>query len=242
MVSSDEQLDGNGFLGIPSISIRRNNVVIASQGQYKKLKISGHPVAPLKLAHALFEHFDVLHVLDLDGAIGGSPDTGFIQKASRSGDIWVDPGLGIADPLIDMFMSGADQAIVSSKAINGLKELVNACELSEDIIFQLDHDTGELRARNEVIKAMGMDALIDEAKDIGIFRFILADYTRLDSGGGPDIDLLSGIIEKHKGIELFAAVGIRPRHLPQLEDIGLTGAILDLRSVLEEMSISFDKF
>jgi len=239
MISRKEDLDGNGFLGIPSFSIRRNKVVLASHGQYEKLLISGRPVDPLELARALFKQFDVIHILDLDGFHKGSPDTGFVQKASQSGDLWMDPGLGIAEPLIDMFMSGADQAVVSSKAINGLKELVNAVELSEDIIFQLDYDGGKLLARNEVMKAMGIDALVDEAKDIGIYRFILADYTCLDSGGGPDLDLLSGIIEKHKDIELFAAVGIEPKHMPQLEDAGLMGAILDLRSVLDEIRISF---
>jgi phosphoribosylformimino-5-aminoimidazole carboxamide ribonucleotide (ProFAR) isomerase len=227
-----------GFLAMPSMAIKGNRVVVAVNDTYELLELDGKLVPPERLAQGLFEHFDAVHILDVDGYLKDSPHLGFIQKTCEMGSLWVDGGSRIGEGVIDLMMAGSAMAIVCSKSVDGLREVVNAYELSEDLVFQIDHKKGVL-ACNKAMAKMSLDDIIAEVMDIGISKFILADYAAMEKNKGPDIVFLKKIKQEHPGIELFAAGGVKAKHVDALKEAGFAGAILDLRSCIELKNITF---
>ena len=227
-----------GFLAMPSMAIKGNRVVVAIKDDYEPLKLDGKLVAPERLAQGLFEHFGAVHILDLDGYLKESPHLAFLQKTCEMGEMWVDCGSRTGDGVIDIMMAGATMAVVCSKRIDGLREVVNAFELSEDLVFQIDHENGVMAA-NKALAKMPLDDMIDEVMDIGISKFIFADHAAMEKGRGPDLALLKKVLGKHKGMELIAAGGVKAEHEAALKEAGLAGAILDLRSCIKIKKIQF---
>ena len=228
---------GDGFLAMPSMAIKGNRVVVAVDDNYEVLEIGGRLETPHKIAQGLFEHYGTIHILDVDGYMKESPHLNFIQKACDGGELWVDAGSAIGESVIDLIMAGATQAVICTKTISGFREVVNAYELSEDIVFQIDYKKGVL-ASDKGIAKMSVDDIIDEVLDIGITRFILADYGAMEKGTGPNVKMLKGMLEEHPKIELFAAGGIKAEQGPELKEAGLTGAIMDIRSCIKLRNIS----
>lgn len=227
-----------GFLAMPSMAIKGNRVVVAVDDSYELLELDGTLVPPERLAQGLFEHYNVIHILDVDGYLNESAHLSFIQKTCEMGELWVDAGSRIGDGVIDLMMAGAAQAVICTKAIGGLREVVNAYELSEDLIFQIDYKYGVL-ASNKAMAKLSMDEIIAEVMDIGISRFILADYGAMEKKKGPDLELWSFVKKKHPGIELYGAGGIKAKHAIELKTAGLSGAVLDLRSCIKLRNIHF---
>ena len=226
-----------GFLAMPSMAIKGNRVVVVVDDSYELLELDGKLVPPERLAQGLFEHYGAIHILDVDGYLKESPHLGFIQKTCEMGALWVDGGSRVGDGVIDLMMAGAAHAVICTKTVDGLREVVNAYELSEDLVFQIDYKNGVL-ASNKALAKMSMDEIIAEVMDIGITRFILADYGAMEKKKGPDVGLLRSVKEKHPGIELFGAGGIKAKHAEQLKAAGLSGAILDLRSCIKLRNIT----
>lgn len=222
---------GSDFLTIPSFTIKGGYVHVVERDDYTRFSLHNEPVKALDLANLLFKDYEILHVVDLDASSGKDPDHGFLQKTTQSGHVWVDVGMRDAEEIIDVFMAGASEVVLPSRSLKDMYELVNAYEMSEALLFQIDYDDG-VRACHDKISDMGLDGLIKEVRDIGIDRFVIADYSRMEKNCGPDMKFLSDLVKKHPKAEFFAGVGVGPEHLNELEARGLKGAMLDLRSII----------
>ena len=100
---------------IPAISIRRGRIVQAKGEKYKPLIFRGVEPNTLDLMDILYETFETLLILDLDGILKGKPAIDVYRKISQLGDFSVDGGARYSDSVIDLLIGGAQYAILGSK-------------------------------------------------------------------------------------------------------------------------------
>jgi uncharacterized protein related to proFAR isomerase len=219
---------------IPAISIRRGRIVQARGDKYRTFKIRGIEPNTLDLIDILYETFDTLLILDLDGIYKNKPAIGLYKKISQLGDFWVDGGVRYCDTVIDLLITGAQYAVLSSKTLNDLNELREAFELSENIIFGLDYNNGILSPDDDIRQRTPRE-IIKEVHDIGINTCLFADLGRVDSNDPLNFE----IIRSFMGIDLsiYVGGGIKSADLGALNTLKTKGAIIELKDVIENPEI-----
>jgi len=86
----------------------------------------------------------MLYLVDLDGVEHGDPQLDYLQEIARDITIWVDAGVRVADQAIDVLVTGARRAVLSSAYLNGPRQLKRAWRLSTELVFELEFEGGRL--------------------------------------------------------------------------------------------------
>ncbi len=212
---------------IPAVSIMSGRVTIVEDGQYRHLRTEDgrfkNPSNVLKEQES-----DVVFILDIDGIEKNTPDLNLITRLSDLKELWVDAAPLTTGGAADILISGAERAVMGTKAMLDMNHLAEAVELSENIIFSLDYDNGTLAA-NKKMGSMDIDELLAEVKEIGVERAMLFDLGGNRDNVPPDTDIMRKIAEGFD--ESFVAGHIRQDNIEHYENIGLTGVIVDFRTL-----------
>ncbi len=160
---------------IPSLSFKRQNLVIVDEGSYEKYSYNDMEL-DLWGAFQELESYDKIYFLDIDGIEFDRPQTEIIRKASTTKEIWADIGARTAEGITDAFIAGADKAVLSTKTVESFEEIEGSIELSDELILCVDYKDGLISPSNE-IKNMGIGDLTTYCVQEGIEKVVFNDLS-----------------------------------------------------------------
>lgn len=98
----------------------------------------GTPLDPFDVVDRLAPDNALLYVVDLDGVERGNPQLDYLQEIARDTTLWVDAGVRTADQAIDILVTGARRAVLSSAYLRTPKQLARAWRLSSELVFEIE--------------------------------------------------------------------------------------------------------
>ncbi len=220
------------MLVIPAIDIKEGKVVRLIQGKHNEETVYSNE--PLSVAEEWQDKgAEIIHIVDLDGALGGKPkNIGIIEKIAKGISIPVELGGGIRsrNDIKLAIDKGISRVVLGTKACHDkqfIKESVS--EFGERIIVSID-------AKYERVATHGWTAteqisaveLAKEMERLNVSEIIYTDISRDGTLSGPNIEGISKMLAAIN-IPLIASGGISSlrdmRSLKKLEKNGLLGVI-----------------
>jgi phosphoribosylformimino-5-aminoimidazole carboxamide ribotide isomerase len=222
------------MIAIPAIDLKDGKVVRLVQGRLEDFTVYSHD--PIGVAMEFqSQGAELIHVIDLDGAFSGRPTNLFvIKEMAKALHIPIQVGGGIRDQgvLEDVFSSGANWAIISTRAIEDAEFLKQAVtNYAEKIVVSIDAKFGKV-AKKGWTETTGEDAetLAGRMQAAGIKRMIYTDISRDGTMRGPNIESLKKILAVASQSEVIACGGISSladvRALLDLKAANLYGVII----------------
>jgi phosphoribosylformimino-5-aminoimidazole carboxamide ribonucleotide (ProFAR) isomerase len=139
-------------------------------------------------------------ISDLSGIKRDRPQLDLLKSISTKMEIWVDPGTRYGTGVIDVLVAGADYVVIGTKTLKDLSELEKACELSENLIIDINYDDGIVSPDKE-IKDTPIQILSEKFRDIGINTLIFTDLKHITSGSS--FELNAGRSAIVSGMDVF---------------------------------------
>ncbi|MDD6154076.1 MAG: 1-(5-phosphoribosyl)-5-[(5-phosphoribosylamino)methylideneamino]imidazole-4-carboxamide isomerase [Eubacteriales bacterium] len=235
----------------PAIDLRGGEVVRLLKGDYNQMTVYGED--PLEVAHEFEEAgAEYLHVVDLDGAIGGSqPNLKAIKEIIEGTGLKVEIGGGIRNEeiIVNYAMMGALRVIIGTMAVKDpeftarmIKKHGKSVAVGVDITGVKVAIDGWTNVTEKTVDDMFQN-LIDD----GVSTIICTDIGKDGAMEGTNVELYKKLVADYGGyVDIIASGGISDMEdLEKLNDIGVDGAIigralytgaLDLSEVLEKFS------
>ena len=236
---------------LPAIDLKGGRCVRLRQGRADDETVYGDdPVAQARdwAAQGATE----LHVVDLDGAFGGSPRHAAAIAAiieAFGGVVEVGGGIRTPEALRAAIEAGAARAIIGSAALDDPEFLSYAIELYGDkIAVGIDARDGFVQTKGwtETTKVAATDLATAVAK-AGVKTIIYTDTATDGMLGGPNLTQMASICDAAPTCEITASGGVSSpydiENLKALERPNLRAAIVgkalyDGRVTLKEMNIA----
>jgi phosphoribosylformimino-5-aminoimidazole carboxamide ribotide isomerase len=239
------------MLIIPAIDLKGGKVVRLVKGDFSaQIDCGDDPVAVAQ--RWVKEGAQRLHVVDLDGALTGTPrHLEVIGKIAKAVSVPVQTGGGVrtAAAIGKFFEQGVAQVIVGTKACVDEAFMTNAVKAhGEKIAAAVDVKDGRVAIEGWVRKEwMKPEPLVQRLIAQGVKTLIYTDASRDGTMSGPGIEGLRAVLEKAGGkAQIVASGGISSLEdlakLKELESMGLWAAIvgralydgkLDLREAIK---------
>jgi len=214
------------FEVVPAIDVLAGRVVRLAQGRREAVTLEGGD--PVELARRYAAEGAVrLHVVDLDGAFGGTPSLGLLEGIAEAVDVPIQVGGGYRSlAAIDAAVAGgADRVMVGTAALvpGFLEEAVG--RLADALVVAVDVRDGRVAAEGWTSSsALGPSQLAARCSAAGVRRLLVTSTARDGSLAGPDVALLSEVIPV--GPAVIAAGGVSSLDdLRVLRDLGCEAAI-----------------
>jgi phosphoribosylformimino-5-aminoimidazole carboxamide ribotide isomerase len=220
------------FTVIPSIDLKAGHVVRLLQGDMARVTVYGSDPAATAMAFAA-EGAELIHIVDLDGAIVGEPRNLAAVRAIRqavSCRLDVSGGLRSLDAIGEVIGAGADYIAIGSAAFLQPDLLVEACRTFPGRVFgSLDARDGRLAIKGWVETS---DLSIADAavrfREAGVAALILTDIASDGAETGANLAMFAAAA-RYSGLPVIASGGVATlddiRALRELFDEGVVGAI-----------------
>ena len=220
-------------LMIPALSIREGRpVVIKKRNIYDHLEDDdGDPIPPKEFVEELVKrHGQIVYIMDIDGIERNRPQYDVLKALSKVAEIWVDAGSRSGEALIDIFTTGAEKTVISTKVMEGLGDIDAAAEISDKLMLCIDYNR-RILARNEEVGRMTPQGLADLARRKGIRDVVLADYGRKRK-----MELNRDVIYSlvRTGANIYVGGRVRKKDRKALYDMGATGGLLDMMAIIKK--------
>ncbi|MCI0526926.1 MAG: 1-(5-phosphoribosyl)-5-[(5-phosphoribosylamino)methylideneamino]imidazole-4-carboxamide isomerase [Nitrospira sp.] len=216
---------------IPAIDIKDGRCVRLSQGKMQDETV--YSDAPEQVAKRWEKQgAKLLHVVDLDGAVQGTPKNfELIKKILKTVKIQVQVGGGIRDIAgIEAYLAAnASCVVLGTTAVLDLQGLREACRrFPKKIVVAIDSHQGRVAIRGwqEVSDQLATD-LARKIEDLPIAGLLVTDIQRDGMLTGPNLNVLQVMVNATR-IPVIASGGVR-----SIEDIknllkikGLYGVII----------------
>jgi hypothetical protein len=134
---------------------------------------TGKPVDPFDVADRLAANYQRFCVVDLEGLRRNRAQLEYLQELSRSGEMWVDAGIRTGDQVIDILVTGARRAVLSTAYLIGSKELRRAWRLSPEVLFAVETEGSVVRSRGNDWDRQPASQAIANARSMGVVDVIL---------------------------------------------------------------------
>jgi phosphoribosylformimino-5-aminoimidazole carboxamide ribonucleotide (ProFAR) isomerase len=209
---------------VPCVLLRKGQVCLPSaEGPVPARTPEGTNYDPFDVVDRLAADYPLLYLVDLDGIERAQPQLDFLQELSRDATLWVDGGVRTADQAIDILVSGAQRAVLSSATLHGPRELRRAWRLSPELVFEVELDreglvapadwgTREASALATTVRGIGVDHLVVSPREVD-----------------PDWSLIGRIAAAGP---TWVDGSFDPSQLPQLSSSGARGGIFHLDKTL----------
>lgn len=217
---------------IPAIDIRGGKVVRLAQGRAECETV--YFDSPLEVARMWADQgAGLIHVVDLDGAIEGTPkNLKAVKEIVDNVSVKIEFGGGVRDEaavrsLID---SGVDKVVIGTRALEGdfVSKILKT--FGGSIVVGIDARDGEVLTKGWLLKT-GAKA-VDLAKDMAGLGVKTINYTDISRDGmlkGPNMESLGEML-KVDGVDIIASGGVSTiedvKRLKALEGKGLKGMII----------------
>jgi phosphoribosylformimino-5-aminoimidazole carboxamide ribotide isomerase len=220
------------FTVIPSIDLKNGEVVRLEQGDMARATVYGND--PAATARMFAEDgAELIHIVDLDGAIAGAPCNskaiGRIRSATRC-LIDVSGGLRTIGSVREVIAAGADFVSIGSAAFLNPELLIQACEEFPRRVFgSLDVRDGRLAIRGWVeTSELAIAQAIERFQRAGVAALIVTDISRDGTQGGPNLALIVEVagLSQTPVIASGGVSGLNDvRTVRQLFRVGVAGVI-----------------
>lgn len=221
------------MLIIPAIDIQDGKVVRFVQGIMDKKVYSQDPVKTA--AHWVRQGAQLLHIVDLDGAMRGElKNLNIVKDIVNKQDIPVQFGGGVRKiaTIKELLDCGVFRVVIGTKAVEDKNFLKNALKkFKEKIIVSIDTRDSHLLIKGWKVKSRVSDVLgfAKNLKEMGFKKLIYTDTSKDGTLKGPDIRGIKKLL-KETGIKIIASGGISSledlHRLKILEKDGLVGIIV----------------
>jgi len=234
------------FTVIPAIDLKGGKVVRLTRGAMESATVYGDD--PAVVARA-FESAgaEVIHVVDLDGAVAGAPRNLDALKRIRGAvrcAIEASGGLRAMDSIRQVIESGADRISIGSAALIDRALLEAACRmLPGRVLGSLDVRDGRpaLKGWLETSRLSIDDALV-RFKAAGVVALIYTDVARDGTQAGVNAESV-GAFAEHAGVPVIASGGVATladiAGLRRVFDRGVVGVVVG--RALYEGSLSLEE-
>lgn len=171
-----------------------------------------------------------IHLVDLDAAFGrGNNQTIIQQVVSACSGVKIQLSGGIVDgPSLERALAiGADRVNIATLALENLPWVASIIsEFGDQIAVGLDVQGTTLIGRGTTKEVGQLFEVLDQLEQAGCQRYIVTDVTRDGMLQGPNLELLSQVMEKTSK-PIVASGGISSlEDITKLRELGLEGAIL----------------
>jgi hypothetical protein len=141
----------------------------------------------------LVENYRRIYVVDLEGVQKNEPQLDLWQELSREADLWIDGGVQLGDQAIDILVSGARRAVLSTSRIRTPEELDKAWKLSQELAFEIEVSQGKVPSSPPVWHGRTPESIAEEVRAAGPTILILSfrgenvdwELVRRVAGAGP---------------------------------------------------------
>jgi uncharacterized protein related to proFAR isomerase len=149
------------------------------------LASDGKPFDLFEVVDRLTAKYRMLYIVDLDGIEHNEPQLDYLQELARDAEVWVDAGPATAEQVIDILVTGARRAVLSTAYLRSARELRRAWKLSTDLVLEIEISEGQLVATDPSWRAEGPRALARSARDLGLAEIVISPR-----GADPDWSLV----------------------------------------------------
>ena len=234
---------------IPAVDIKEGKCVRLYQGRMEAETVfSDDPAAMAKRWED--EGAEIIHVIDLDGAVEKSPQNlDSIKKIIHSVNVPIQVGGGIRnEATVRMFLDlGIKKVIIGTEAIKNPKFVKDACDaFPNKIVVGIDARNGlvAIEGWTKTTRTKAVD-LAKKFEDCGVAAINFTDIHRDGMQTGPNIDETRRLAEA-VSIPVIASGGVSKiediKNLMSLKEVGVVGVItgralysgsLNLRAAIE---------
>jgi tRNA-dihydrouridine synthase len=126
---------------MPCLLLRRGQVCLPGpNGPEPARGPDARAFDPFDVVDRLAENYSMVYIVDLDAIEREDPQLDYLQEIAREVSFWVDGGVRTAEQAIDILITGARRAVLSSAYLRGPRQLKRAWRLSEELIFEMELD------------------------------------------------------------------------------------------------------
>jgi phosphoribosylformimino-5-aminoimidazole carboxamide ribotide isomerase len=216
------------FVVAPAIDVLQGRCVRLRRGEREHVTLEGgDPGAAAERFAA--EGASLIHLVDLDGAFSGSPTPGLVERVARAAGpvpLQVGGGLRSLAEVEAALGAGAARALVGTAAVSPsfLAEIV---PLADRVAVAVDARDGLVAVEGWTgVSELTAVELARRCVDAGVRRLVVTSTRRDGSLAGPDLELLSDVLDV-SGLPLLAAGGVATLDdLRRLRELGCEGAIV----------------
>jgi phosphoribosylformimino-5-aminoimidazole carboxamide ribotide isomerase len=221
------------FTVIPAIDLKAGKVVRLLRGEMEQATIYGDDPAEVARRFAA-EGADLIHLVDLDGAIAGEPRNRAALGAIRASvgcRLEVSGGLRTLGAVREVFGAGADQVTIGSAAFLNPELIVAACrEFPGLVCGAIDARAGRLAIRGWVeTSQLTTTEAIERFRAAGVAAINFTDISRDGTEAGVDPAQYRAVAQS-AGIPIVASGGVAAlddiRALAPLYASGVVGVII----------------
>ncbi len=217
---------------IPAMDLMDGHCVRLRQGDFNQRKnYASDPLAVAKQFEAA--GFRRLHMVDLDGARAGTPKhLHILKKVASETSLVIDFSGGIkTDADIEsVFEAGAAIAAIGSVAVKNKPLFFKWLKKysAEQILLGVDVRDEKLAVSGWLEQTeIDLFDFLGEMTGTGLRQLFCTDIGKDGLLAGPSTELYRKILQQFPDLELIASGGVSsPEDLPELEEIGCTGAIV----------------
>jgi uncharacterized protein related to proFAR isomerase len=211
---------------VPCVLLRKGRICRpGSTGPEIALDREGKPFDIFDVVDHLTARYRMLYVVDLDGIEHNEPQLDYLQEVAREAEVWVDAGPANADQVIDILVTGARRAVLSTAYLRNGRELRRAWKLSTDLAFEIEMSEGRLVARDPAWQAEGPVAVARSARDVGIAEVVVSPR-----GTDPDWTLIRQLTADGA---IWVNGTFEASQLARLAETGAVGGIFHIESELD---------
>jgi len=198
------------FTVIPAIDLKGGEVVRLMHGEMARATVySRDPATVAREFEA--EGAELIHVVDLDGAIAGEPRNLDAIRAIRDAvkcRVDVSGGLRTIESVRSAFASGASYVSIGSAAILNPDLLKQACAgFPNRVIGSVDARDGRLAIKGWIEKSeLTVEDAIERFKDAGVVAVTVTDIARDGAETGIDANRMAALATR--GVKVIASGGI----------------------------------
>jgi uncharacterized protein related to proFAR isomerase len=168
-----------------------------------------------EVADSLVREYGRAYVVDLEGLSRNRPQLDYLQELSRSGELWVEGGVRTGDQVIDILVTGAQRAVVTTSYLLSARELRRAWRLSPELLFGVEVAEGRIRPRGNEWDNQSPLAVAASAWELGIPDVIL-----ISRAGPVDWNLARSLARMGS---VWIGGGFQPSEVSKIAEVGAAG-------------------
>jgi len=211
---------------LPAIDVLDGRVVRLAQGRREAVTLEGGDPTSLARRYAA-DGAARLHVVDLDGAFGGSPSPGLVASLAAAGGLPLQVGGGYRtlDAVNEALAAGADRVMIGTAALEPGFVQAAASRFGAALVVAIDVRDGHVAVEGWTrSSSTTASELATSCAELGVARFLVTSTSRDGSLAGPDVPLLDEVVRV--GVPVIAAGGVSSiDDLLVLRDLGCEAAV-----------------
>jgi phosphoribosylformimino-5-aminoimidazole carboxamide ribotide isomerase len=197
---------------IPAVDVLDGNVVRLMHGDYERVTVYGEdPVA--QSLEWMRQGAKLVHVVDLEGARSGEPDSSLWARLADAGVAFqVGGGIRTAEIAEQALDAGADRVVLGTAAVWD-PEILGRISNPSRVVAAVDVRGGRATGGGWLDEGRNLDDVLDGLSSAGIRRLLVTGIERDGTMEGPSTDVLLSTV-RHGGFSVIASGGVG-----QLQDL-----------------------